>query len=342
MKALVFHGDNDLRYEDVPTPAYGPDEVLVKVKAVGICGSDVAGYQGKTGRRTPPMIMGHEFAGVVEYAGVNVSGVKAGDQVVVYPYTSCGTCVSCTKGMSNACSHKQFFGVFTINGAMAEYVSVRSDLLYPLPAGADLRHGAMAEPLSVALRCVEKAAITKDSTVTIVGAGTIGLMCLLLIKIRQPRTIAVLDISDERLELARDLGADITINPAKENPSEVIAARFPSGGTSVVIEAVGIENTLSQAVALAERGGRISVVGMSQRMIPVDMHEVIGKELQIISSFQYDRRQFEHVLASLPALKADLDRVISHSKPLRQGVEMYERLAKAEPGLIKVILTDQA
>lgn len=342
MKALVFYGDNQLKYVDVPAPVYGENEVLVKVKAVGICGSDVAGYLGKTGRRTPPMIMGHEFAGVVEQVGASVTNVKVGDSVVVFPYTSCAACESCAKGMTSACEHKRFFGVFAVNGGMAEYVSAGSDLLYPLPAGTELKHGAMAEPLSVASRCVDKAAITPGSTLTIIGAGTIGLMCLLLAKLRQPRTIAVLDISDERLELARSLGADLIINPGKESPSEVMAAHFPSGGTSAVIEAVGVESTLSQAVALAERGGRISVVGMSQRMIAVDLYEVIGKELQINGSFQYDRKQFENVLACLPALKDDLDRVISHVEPLAKGVEMYERLAKTEPGMMKVILTDQA
>lgn len=339
MKALVFHGDNDLRYEERPLPACGPGEALVKVRAVGICGSDVQGYLGKTGRRTPPMVMGHEFAGEVAAVGPAVGRFKAGDRVVVFPYAICDRCACCRGGLTNICPEKKFFGVFSQDGAMAEYVCAAEDLLYPLPAGLDFAHGALAEPLSVAARCVEKAGIVPGRPVAVVGAGTIGLMCLLLAKLKGATPLVAVDLDDGRLGVARRLGADLTVNPSREDVAAAVGQRL-GGGADIVIEAVGVEATLAQAVALAARGGRVAVVGMAQRHIAVDMHQLIGKEVDIVTSFNYDRRQFEDVLASLPALKSGLDEIISLRAPLAQGVGLYRRLAAGEAGLLKVILTD--
>jgi 2-desacetyl-2-hydroxyethyl bacteriochlorophyllide A dehydrogenase len=339
MKALVFHGDNDLRFEEVPIPGMGEDEALVKVKAVGICGSDVHGYLGKTGRRTPPMIMGHEFSGAVEKIGANVTRVKPGDQVVVFPYTTCGHCSYCQTGAVNQCPEKKFFGVFTANGAMAQYVSARSDLLFPLPGGTDFIHGALAEPLSVAARAVAKAEIHPETTVTIIGAGTIGLMCLILARIRKPTYTVVVDLMESRLRLARELGADFTFNPKDDDPTRFIHERL-WGGTGVVIEAVGIDKTVQQSVQRAARGGKVVIVGLSQRMMDLDMHEIVNKEVRIEGSFLYDRREFQDILKQLPALKPSLDKMVSLTSPLSEGVELFKRLAKMEDNLLKVVLTD--
>jgi 2-desacetyl-2-hydroxyethyl bacteriochlorophyllide A dehydrogenase len=339
MKALVFHGDHDLRFEEVPIPGMGEDEVLVKVKAVGICGSDVHGYLGKTGRRTPPMIMGHEFSGVVEKIGADVTNVKPGDQVVVFPYTTCGHCSSCQTGVVNQCPNKKFFGVFTGNGAMAQYVSARSDLLFPLPGGTHFIHGALAEPLSVAARAVSKAEIHPESTVTIVGAGTIGLMCLILARVRKPAYTVVVDIMDSRLSLARELGADFTFNPKSGDPVRFIQEKL-GGGTGVVIEAVGIDKTVQQSIQWVARGGKVVIVGLSQKMMALDMHEIVNKEVRIEGSFLYDRREFQNILKQLPALKPSLDQMVSLTAPLSEGVELFKRLAGMDETLLKVVLTD--
>jgi 2-desacetyl-2-hydroxyethyl bacteriochlorophyllide A dehydrogenase len=339
MKALVFHGDHDLRFEELPIPRMGEDEVLVKVKAVGICGSDVHGYLGKTGRRTPPMIMGHEFSGIVEMPGANVKAVKPGDQVVVFPYTTCGHCSSCQAGAVNHCPEKKFFGVFTANGAMAQYVSARSNLLFPLPGGTDFIHGALVEPLSVAARAVAKAEIHPETTVTIIGAGTIGLMCLILAKIQKPRYTVVVDIMDSRLRLARELGADFTFNPKDDDPTRIIQERL-KGGTGVVIEAVGIDKTVRQSIQWVARGGKVVIVGLSQKIMALDMHEIVNKEVRIEGSFLYDRREFQDILKQLPALKPNLDQMVSLAAPLSEGVELFKRLAGMDETLLKVVLTD--
>ncbi len=339
MKALVFYGDHDLRYEEVPLPAVDEQEVLVKVKAVGICGSDIHGYEGKTGRRTPPMIMGHEFSGVVEKTGKAVTNVKIGDRVVVFPYTTCGKCAYCGKEAVNQCPDKKFFGVFTVNGAMAQYINARSDLLFPLPDETEYIHGALVEPLSVAARGVAKADIHPESTVTIIGAGTIGLMSLILAKMKRPKSIVVVDIVDSRLRLAHELGADFIFNSKKDDPRSFISNQL-KGGTSIVIEAVGIEKAVQQSIQWTVRGGKVVVVGLSQRMMSLDMHEIVNKEVKIEGSFLYDRREYQEILKHLPALTSSLDKMVSLTAPLAEGIGLFKRLAKMDDDLLKVVLTD--
>jgi L-iditol 2-dehydrogenase len=340
MRALVFHGVRDLRYEDAATPAVGSGEALVKVKAVGICGSDVHGYLGKTGRRIPPMIMGHEFSGVVERVGPGPTDVNPGDRVAVFPYTTCGRCSYCQDRRINACPDKRFLGVFSTNGAMAQYVSVPAELLVPLPADVSFVHGALGEPLSVAARVVSKAYLGPEAAMTIIGAGTIGLMCLILAKTRGARCVSVIDISEDRLRLAKRLGADLTLNAGSQDPAEILPVRFEQRGPAVVIEAVGIEATVNQAVQLVARGGTLVIVGMSDKRMVVDMHEIVGKEIRIEGSFLYGRQEFHEVLGQVRTLTPQLDMMVSHTAPLSEGAAFFERLAKAEPDLFKIILTD--
>ena len=340
MKALVFHGDHDLRYEEVPLPGIGDQEVLIKVKAVGICGSDVHGYEGKSGRRTPPMIMGHEFSGIVERTGGRVETAKPGDRVAVFPFATCGHCGFCRKGAVNQCAHRRFLGVFDVNGAMAEFVAVRQELLYSLPDGADYAVGALIEPLSVAARAVSKADIQPGDTVTIIGAGTIGLLCLILAEAKRPKLRVAVDVMDRRLSVARQLGADFTFNPKDNDASQFISEKL-AGGADVVIEAVGIEKTVQESMRWVATGGKVAIVGLSQRMMSLDMHEIVSKEVKIEGSFLYDRFEFEAILQRLSALRASLERLISLRAPLSGGVELFKRLARMDEDLVKVILTDE-
>lgn len=337
MKALVFHGNNDLRYEEVPFPEIHDNEALIRVKAVGICGSDVHGYLGKTGRRTPPMVMGHEFSGIVEKVGSAVRNVKADDKVVVFPYATCERCSYCRTGAINQCQDKKLFGLFSTNGAMTEYISARSDLLFELPVGSKYAHGALTEPLSVALRAVNKADIHPETTVSIMGSGVIGLMCLILAKLQRPKYIAVADIIDSRLNLAIELGADFVFNPKNGDPQRFISDRL-NGGTDIVIEAVGVAKTVQQSIQWAVRGGKIVIVGLSQKLMGLDMHDIICKEVRIEGSFLYNRQEFQNILSELPALGPKLDKLVSLNAPLSEGVDLLKRLAEMDEGLLKVIL----
>ena len=320
MKALVFHGDKDLRLEEAAEPIAGPEEEMILVAAVGICGSDVHGYLGLTGRRTPPMIMGHEFAGKREN----------GEAVAVFPYQSCGGCQYCKEGATASCPDKRMFGVFAENGGMAEKIAVRKDRIIPLPPETSPIHAAMAEPLSVAFHAVKKAKISPEKKVVIIGAGAIGMLCLVLVRQMGAKKITVLDIDDSRLRLAKRVGADEVIHNAGED--------HPPATFDIVIEAVGIADTVRKAISLTNRGGSLVLVGMSQKEIPVDMFDIISREIVLTGSFQYTRSEFETVVNMLPQIKGYLDLLISHVVPLSKGVEMFHRLASGEAEMTKVVL----
>ena len=339
MHALVFRGVRDLRYEDVPTPECPADGALIRVEAVGICGSDVHGYLGITGRRIPPMIMGHEFAGTIAALGAATQGYTVGDRVAVFPYAHCESCSACGEGRSNACSAKQFFGVLRTNGGMAEFAAVPTRVLFRLPDAASCTHGALAEPLSVAARTVAKADRQGSGATVVIGAGPIGLLCLLLLHAQGKKPVGVIDVNETRLTLARDLGAEWAWNPQGRTASDLTAERLSARGADTVIEAVGIEATTAQAIEIVRPGGKLVIVGMLEPRIVVDMHTVVSKEIRIESSFLYSHAEFSSVLSQLPTLRAALDKIASRTAPLENGPELFARLAAGAEKACKVILT---
>jgi L-iditol 2-dehydrogenase len=338
MRALVFRGVRDIRYEDVPKPECPSNGALVKVKAVGVCGSDVHGYLGITGRRLPPLIMGHEIAGVVEVIDGPGEGLQVGDRVAVFPYAHCGQCVYCRDDKINACLDKRFFGVLSTNGGMAEFVGVPRHVLFPLPKDATFAQGALVEPLSVAARTVAKIGGDSEGSTAIIGAGPIGLFCLVLMRAQGRRNIGVIDLSEPRLDLARDLGAEWTWNPRQGALSQLLEEITQGRGVATVIEAVGVEATLNQAIQLVIHGGKLVIVGMLERRIPVDMHALVSREIRVESSFLYGRVEFQGVLDQLISIQSELERIAGHIVPLGQGPEVFRALAAGEGQICKAVL----
>ena len=259
MKALMYYGPEDLRLADIADPSPAPGEALIRVKSCGICGSDVHGYLGITGRRLPPMVMGHEFAGQVAAIGAGVSDVKVGDRVAPYPVVFCMECEPCRRGDVHLCLNKRALGVLACNGAMAEYVAIPARLLFKLADHVSYDVGAMMEPLAVACRAVNHAGDLKSKSVMIVGAGAIGLLVAALVKMRGPAKLFVSDLSDSRLEVARKMGADITVNPARDDLGEIVKQHTDGRNVDVALEAVGATPTVQQAMACPEirRHGRV-------------------------------------------------------------------------------------
>lgn len=341
MKALVFYGNEDLRLAEVADPEPGPGEVLIRVKACGICGSDVHGYLGITGRRIPPMIMGHEFSGEVVALGPGVDDVRIGDRVAPYPVVFCGECEPCRAGDMHLCVNKRALGVLDCNGAMAEYVAIPSRLLFKLADGVSFEVGAMMEPLAVAMRGVNHAGDLTGKTVVIVGAGTIGLLALALVRTRNPARVIVSDLSDARLAVARRLGADATVNPANADVAAAARAATADKGADVAIEAVGTTPTVQQAMACLRIGGTGVWIGNSAKMITLNMQEVVTRELRVLGSFLYTFREFGEGVGLLNSGRLDLAPVISLKAPMMEkGIELFARLAKDPGALIKVILNN--
>lgn len=326
MKALVYQAPWKMTLEAVPAPLPQAGEVVIAVKAVGICGSDVHGYTGSTGRRTPPMIMGHEFGGVVVGVGEGVTKAKPGDAVVatpIFPFSGIG--------------QRRVLGVFSTPGAYAEQVVVHESMLLPKPANVSWRQAAMCEPLSVALHAISRTPIPLMGTVAIVGAGAIGLLAMMAARLAGAGQVIVTDLSPHRLEMAEELGADLVVNIKKQDPIQAILDATDGVGVDVAIEAVGITAAVQQAHKVTRNGGHITWIGNSERMIELDMQEVVTRELTVTGTYGF-QKEFPLALAAIASGRINIGPMIEHVAPLAEGPQIIDDLAAGRSDLVKVIL----
>ncbi len=334
MKALIWHGPWQMELEEVPEPVPGPGEVLVAVKAVGICGSDVHGYTGRTGRRWPGMIMGHEFAGQVVDVGSGVTRARPGDPVVVSPMFSVAP--GPERGPLNQSPHRRLLGV-EVNGAYAERVVVQEEQLYPKPPELRWHWAALCEPLAVALHAVQRAPMPLMGAVAVIGAGPIGLLTLLAARLRGAGPIFVTDRNPRRLALARELGAHRTVHVDQEDPVEIIRAAT-DGGVDVALEAVGIGATAQQAIDVVRNGGQVTWIGNSARTIQVDMQSVVTREITVRGSYAFTPEEFGAAVQALAGERVPVASLIEKVAPLEDGPTIFRQLAEGEQDWIKVIL----
>lgn len=334
MKALRLDDPGTFSYGDVPDPVPGDEDVLVAVRACGICGSDVHGYDGTSGRRTPPLVMGHEAAGVVAVAGRAVTGWKLGDRVTFESTLSCGTCAFCLAGRTNLCQRREVLGAsfpgYRRDGAFAELVAVPARALVRLPDELTFERAAFAEPLAVALHAVALAGGVEGATVAVVGTGVIGLLAIQALRLAGARRVVGVDLDPTRLELARGLGADAVFRPGDEGLDQAFA--------DVVVEAVGVAAAIRTAVACAARGGRVVLVGNVTPLVELPLQAVVTGELTLVGSCA-SSGELEHGLQLLGSGAVDVDPLISAVAPLAEGQLWFDRLHAATPGLVKVILT---
>ena len=340
MKGLVYHGEEVLKWEEVDDVVPAAHEVKIKVKAAGICGSDIHGYQGITGRRIPPMIMGHEFSGVIAEVGSDVENLNAGDRVTAFPMDFCGDCPSCRKREVQFCPTKKQFGVLTTNGAFADYLCVPARVCHKLQDTVSYSAGATVEPLAVALRGVKHAGNIEGKNILIVGTGTIGLMLLACVKIQNPAKIFVSDLSNSRLEVAKMMGADVTVNPSESDLGDIILAETDNRGLDVSFEAVGVTPACVQSLEFLRVGGTAVWLGQGEKTVNIGMLDIVTRELQVIGSFTYSLTEFEDAVELLNHGKIDVSSIISKEVPMNQGPQWFERLKKPEE-LIKIILTSE-
>lgn len=337
MKALMFTAIKEQRLLDVPTPEIDrPDGVLLKVKSVGVCGSDLHGYTGQSGRRIPPLIMGHEVTAEVVEVGAAVKDLPPGSRVAIQPVEFCGVCPQCLAGRRNVCEKRRVMGM-SAPGAYAEYVTWPASNLFLLPDTLSYEDGAMAEPLSVAVHAVSLAHIRPYDTALIVGAGPIGLLTLAVLKLTGLSRIAVSDASDARLELARALGAQITINPTRQNPRQVVNEFTNGGGVDLAFEAVGISATAQQSVEVTRNNGTVVWIGNNQRLIEVDMQAIVTRELRVIGSYGMTDQDFQRSLRMLADGRIPTEQLINRRASLDEGPVLFDQLL-ASPETIKCMI----
>lgn len=342
MKAVYFVSNNQVELREIPNPVPKADEYLIKIDACGICGSDIEGFQGKTGRRIAPMILGHECAGRVEQAPLGGTYLP-GTKVAIFPKFFCGECETCKSGLVNLCPNADFLGVMDYDGAMTEYICVREPYLIPYDSiGADI--ASFAEPAAVAYNSVFKLTdrqIAEAKNILVVGAGTIGLMALLWLKYRGARRVIVSDTVDLRLELATRIGADAVVNPIAGCFEENIEKHTEGAMCDISVEAVGISETAQSSLDALKLAGCAIWIGNANKMVSINMQNVVTKELSIRGSYIYSLEDFRACVQLLGEKAIDVTPLITYSMDLSQGVEAFRRLADNQDGkVIKIILTN--
>lgn len=287
MRSAVFYGKHDLRIEEQETPKVGPNDVLIQVKACGVCGTDVHIYEGDKGAAevTPPTILGHEFSGVIAQVGENVTKYHPGDRVCIDPNCYCGACDFCREGIAHYCQSMKGYGT-TVNGGFAQYCSVNEKQVYLLGENTTFEQGAMTEPVACCLHGMDMCEIQPGSTVVVIGGGMIGLLMLQLARLAGAVKVALLEPVEGKWEVARKLGADVCINPLKEDVKQRLAE---SGMTWVntVIECVGRTATIEQAIDIAGNKAVVMMFGLTKPddAISVKPYEIFKKELVLKSSY---------------------------------------------------------
>jgi len=342
VKALILKQYNQFTFEEVATPEPGAEEVLVAVKACGICGSDVHGMDGSTGRRRPPIIMGHEAAGVISGLGPGVTDWAVGDRVTFDSTIYCGRCEFCRRGEINLCEHRRVLGVsceeYRQNGAFAEFVIVPQRVLYRLPGGLPFEHAALVEPFSIALHAVARAGVNKGFTVAVVGAGMIGLALVQALKRSGCEKIFAVDVVKDRLGLAQLCGATHTISSTEENALEAILQLAHGRAVDVAFEAVGIAASVDLALRCVRKGGVVTLVGNVAPRVEFPLQIAVTRELTLLGSCA-SRGEYPACLAMLARGELNPAPLISAVAPLADGASWFNRLYKREPGLLKVVLT---
>ncbi len=343
MKALLLTEYNKLALAEIAEPLMGEGDLLIRVSACGICGSDVHGYDGSTGRRIPPIIMGHEAAGVVVRTGSAVTGFSNGDRVTFDSTVFCGSCDFCARGEVNLCDNRQVIGVscgeFHRNGAFAELLTVPARIAYHLPNELSFAEAAMLEAVSVALHGIAVSGMRGDETVLVVGAGMIGLLLLQVARVAGlgRARVMIADIDETRLKLAADLGGEIALNATGAILTEEIMKRTGGMGVDVVFEAVGNAVTVLTAIDCVRKGGVVTLVGNVSPEVPMPLQKVVSRQIRLQGSCA-SSGEYPRAMELMKAGKIRVAPLISAIAPLSEGSAWFKRLHDREPNLMKVIL----
>jgi len=338
MKALMYEGPRKMPLVDIPEPEPAPNEVKIAVKYTGICGSDVHGYTGASGRKIPPMIMGHEFSGKVHSVGSQVSKFKVGDRVTVQPIMFCGVCEFCKQGLQNICANRRGLGVLDVNGSFTEYICIPETNVYHIPDTMDYKEAALIEPLSVAYRAVHHIMPVKDKVVMIAGGGVIGLLILTLVKYYGAKKVLLTDLNDNRLQVAKNSGADIVINPKFESLDQVIENEGLRNKIDITIECVGASVTAQSTIEAVRSNGTVLWVGNAAKMITIDMQQVVTREVQIKSTYGFTPEDFQNALKLLESGELNISGFVTKIVSLEDATAEFETLSNGGGNDIKVLV----
>ncbi|GAB3748581.1 galactitol-1-phosphate 5-dehydrogenase [Spirosoma pomorum] len=341
MKALVLTEYNHFELQDVDKPTIKPNEVLVRVQAVGICGSDVHGMDGSSGRRIPPIVMGHEASGIIAEVGSDVKDWSTGDRVTFDSTVYALDDWYSRRGMYNLSDGREVVGVstpdFKRQGAFAEYVTVPQHILYAIPDNVTFTQAALVEPVAVALHAVSLTPIQINDSAVVVGAGMIGLFVIQALKLAGCATIIAIDLDDDRLALAKELGATHSINARSADVAQQVQALTHGRGADVSFEVVGAGPTVKTAIDCVRKGATVTLVGNLAPTVEIPLQAVVTRQLRLQGSCAING-EYEAALALIASGRMNIEAILSAEVPLAEGADWFKRLYDKEKGLIKVVL----
>lgn len=340
MKALVHTAPYKMEVQEWPIPAYGPEDLLVQVKACAICGSDVKGYSGKTGRRLPPIIMGHEAAGVVAATGKDVVGFQEGDRVCFDSLIYCRRCHYCQRGQHHMCENRQILGVsipeYRRHGAFAEYVVVPYWIAVHMPETLGYAQAAVIETAAVGIHAANRTPLQINDTVVVVGAGPVGLFALQGIRLKGAGKVIVTDLFDFKLQIAKQLGADVVLRADAPKLMERLRKETGPYGADAAIEAVGVESAVATALAITRDGGALTLIGNVSPTVNISLQGIVTREITIYGSCA-SNGEYGACVELVASGRIAVDPLISEYASIEEGQEVFDRLYKGVEGHIKTV-----
>ncbi|MHA1368333.1 MAG: zinc-dependent alcohol dehydrogenase family protein [Promethearchaeota archaeon] len=335
MKAIVIESKRKINLVDMPIPQAGQGEVLVKVKASGICGTDVHIYEGEVPLAKLPIVPGHEFSGIIENVGDGVSDIEVGDKVAIEPNLFCGYCHFCRNAKKHFCENWAAIGL-TRNGGFAEYCSVPRQAVYKMDDNVPFEHGAFFEPVACVLHGIERSGAKAGDIVVVNGSGSIGLIYVQILKMMGVKNVISTDIDDEKLEIARKLGADAWINPNTDDLVKEVNSLTNGRGAEMVIDAAGSEKSIATAFDLVQDTGTIVIFGVPPEnlKLPVKIYDIYRRELSIVGSFTNPYTN-EQALNLISTGKIKFDEIITHPIELDNVEKTIQKIRDKTECVIK-------
>ena len=344
MKALVYHGPGKMKLEDRPVPVPKDNEVLVKMHAVAVCGSDLGAYRLKevSDRWAPPIVLGHEFSGEITACGKNAGKYSVGTRVVANPILYCGDCFYCKRGDINLCSKRNSFGTSiggkTTDGAMQEYFTIREDAIIPLDNRISYEEGALLEPLAVCYCAASNGSFGKGERVVVTGAGPIGLLTVKFLKAMGASLIVVSDIVDTRLDYAKKCGADEVVNAEKSDFEKIVKEKTGGVGADRVIITAGNQTAIPESFKLVRNGGNIILVALAHYHVEIDPMQLVSRGVSLIGSYMFRREQLD-AMKMVAEGKIKVSDIITSKCPLSESEGLFARLSAPDCKDVKVLIT---
>ncbi|MHA2225153.1 MAG: zinc-dependent alcohol dehydrogenase [Candidatus Hodarchaeales archaeon] len=337
MKQQMIIAPGKISFREIPVPEVKVDEVLVKMKRIGICGSDIHVYHGNHPYTSYPITQGHEVSGIIEKIGNKVIHLEPGNKVTIHPQVVCGKCYPCTHGIYHICDDLQVMG-FQTTGMASEYVVCDAERLIKLPNDMSYEEGALIEPLAVACGALSKIEMIDNMKVVVLGAGPIGNLMAQTVKGLGAKSVLITDLSDFKLEIAKKTGIDYTINPNKKDLSKEIVKAFGPDKADLIIECVGINKTIDAAIANARKGTDILIVGVFGQKVTIDLGLVQNCELRLIGSLMYQKKDYLKAIDLVHTKKVRLEPLITKHFAFEDYQKAYEYIDKKKDQIMKVFI----